>query len=183
MTGKSPFEFLPPLCAPSHLYAAFLLVTYLKAQTSCHLSFVNRHPSKIYCGTLSISFIILMRQQVNWGTVCLAVPLPPPHQRRSPRAVWQRLVNCLWPAGEKKKKKCFVAAAYCWCCLISRVSYLRCRQGAAVALTSWEAAWFGQLSASLAPPALPSILLFISISATLFNHSHLNKSGSSLTVE
>lgn len=79
-----------------------------------------------------------------------------------------------WPGGclaQVGKEACcwlhkclFVAVAYCWCCLISWLeSYQFDCWGAAVALISWKAARFGQLSMSTPSSLSLSLFLFIDI--------------------
>lgn len=161
---------ISPLYAPSHLYTALL------PQTT-HQMYIYSIKANSLLYDISVSLFDFWWRSVARSTelptfpICLGCSSPFLTCWGGPR-----LFGGGWWGARGWQEKCFVAAAYCWCCLISWVSYLFGCQGAAVTLTSWKAAWFGQLSMS-------SPILFISVSLTLFNHSDLNKSGRNLMVK
>lgn len=148
---KHWFQFPPSLCLLTH--AALHPTQHIKnikANSLHQLSFIQRCWMK-KCNKVSCTTAFPVLLHRFWG---------------GPGGVWQWLL-----------RGCFSPAAYCWCCLISRVSYQFGCWGAAVILTRWKAA---RILSSCQCLLLP---LYLSPPYSVFNHSHLNKSGRNLMAQ
>lgn len=144
------FKCLPSQCPhPTCTTSSSNNTSNILKQTLQHLKFF-------------IKFLMRKQSKVDRGTIwhfqfVWAVPA----STHPPLTCWggPGLFGSSWWGARGWLRKClFVAVAYCWCCLISWLeSYLFGCRGAAVALISWKAARFGQLSMS-APSSLSSYL-------------------------